>query len=87
MVLGVHEGVMGASDAYHPPIAWGRCALKVQFSSASMSLEVLNGVSFKSLAFSLAAIFIVSRVFKFAKDLKVRQRHFPVRRTFLMTVI
>jgi hypothetical protein len=36
-----------------------------------MSLELLNGVSFKSLALSLFVIFVASRVLKFAKDLKV----------------
>ncbi|KAF8335234.1 cytochrome P450 [Amanita rubescens] len=35
-----------------------------------MSLELINGASFKSLALSLFVIFIASRVFKFAKDLK-----------------
>ena len=73
---------MGAPDAYHPPMVSNRRALKAQFSSISMLLEVLNG-SFKSLAFSLTAIFIVSRVFKFARDLKVRRRHFQVRSTLL----
>ena len=41
------------------------------FSSISMSLELLNGASFKSLALSLFVLFVGSRVFKFAKDLKV----------------
>jgi len=36
-----------------------------------MSLELLNGANFKSLALSLFVIFVASRVFKFAKDLKV----------------
>ena len=38
-----------------------------------MSLELLNGAnfSFNSLALSLFVIFVASRVFKFAKDLKV----------------
>ncbi|KAF8675334.1 hypothetical protein AX14_005122 [Amanita brunnescens Koide BX004] len=35
-----------------------------------MSLELLNGVSFKSLVISLSTIFIVSRFFKFVRDLR-----------------
>ncbi len=36
-----------------------------------MSLDLFNGANFKSLVLSLFVIFVASRVFKFAKDLKV----------------
>ena len=53
-----------------------------------MSLELLNGVSFKSLVISLSTIFIVSRFFKFVRDLRVRQEYFQVRLNMsLMSVI